>query len=131
MIYADSERSFCFLEIDEDGKKKIKDTLQLLLRQLMLRNPDIKYYQGLNVIAGSFLMVLNFSDSLFAIEAVCKYYLRYLFYNSILVFILFLIYSYRFHKENLWKRRNGYFYEYLYNIVIRRFEAIQNTNKNS
>ena len=60
-------------------RAQLREQLQVLLEQLLDRNPNFNYFQGLNHLAAGFLLVLSPSWSLEANEAVCKHHFQYLF----------------------------------------------------
>jgi len=79
IIRHDSKRSFTSLKgIGEYITNYYQKELESLIKELLMRNPTMKYYQGLNYVAENFLLVLESPNALLAVEAVYKYYLKYL-----------------------------------------------------
>jgi hypothetical protein len=81
IIKGDAERLyFCNYDTKGIDKSAFKENLVLILNELLVRNPDVRYYQGLHDIAAGFLMVLDPYSSLLSLETICKYYIQYLFF---------------------------------------------------
>ncbi len=79
IISGDVERSFLGVkECDESARTELRAKLHSLLNDLIERNPNIHYYQGLHDIASGFLFVLDPALALRATEVVCTYYIKYL-----------------------------------------------------
>ena len=80
VIAGDVERSFlCIKECNESEQNMLRRRLSTVLNGIITQNPGTRYYQGLHDIAGGFLLVLDPERALLATEAVCKYYIPYLF----------------------------------------------------
>lgn len=86
IIKGDAERLyFCNNDCEGIDKSTLRNDLILLLDELLIRNPKVRYYQGLHDIAAGFLMVLDPYSALLAMESICKYYIKYLFYYQTLI----------------------------------------------
>lgn len=76
IVKGDVERLYlCFANPEGIDKKVLKENLATLLNQLLIRNPKIRYYQGLHDIAAGFLTVLDPLPALLAVETLCKHYI--------------------------------------------------------
>ncbi len=79
VITQDVARTFIDIkDHDETHCQQLRQQLQTLLEQLMHLHPDFSYYQGLNHVAATFLLVLSPSAALLATEAVCQQHFEYL-----------------------------------------------------
>eukprot|EP00826_Nyctotherus_ovalis_P004588 TRINITY_DN11000_c0_g4_i4.p2 TRINITY_DN11000_c0_g4~~TRINITY_DN11000_c0_g4_i4.p2 ORF type:complete len:121 (+),score=19.39 TRINITY_DN11000_c0_g4_i4:334-696(+) len=82
----DANRSFVNLDdLDPKSRPHLQAELFEILSALIDRNEHIEYVQGLNDIAGVFMLILGKRHALVAAERVCLHYIKYLFYALLFI----------------------------------------------
>jgi hypothetical protein len=66
----------------ENLRRKLQFELEQLLFAFIARNDKMHYVQGVNDIGVVLLLVVGTTHALDAIEAICHYYIKYLFITN-------------------------------------------------